>query len=394
MNFIFISPNFPKSYYLFCDALKNNGVRTLGIGEDSLQQLNPLCKESLDDYYQVQSLEDYNQVFKAVAYFSFKYGKIDWIESNNEYWLTQDAKLRTDFNIQSGVQYKDIGPYKYKSQMKQFYQEAGVVTARYHLVSTIDQARLFIETVGYPVIVKPDSGVGASTTYKLSNEKELVRFYKNLPTRQFIMEEFIDGEIISYDGICDQDSNIIYETAHQFPTSIMDIVNEKKEIFYYSYKKIPADLQEIGRKVIHAFNVRSRFFHCEYFRLLHDKEGIGKKGDLVALEVNMRPPGGYTPDMMNFASDISVYQIWANMICFNEGRFDVDHRPYVCVYYGRRDGLKHKLSHAEILKKYANQMCMCERMPLILAEAMGNQMYTARFDNTKQALSFIHQLQQ
>ncbi|SJZ53520.1 ATP-grasp domain-containing protein [Anaerorhabdus furcosa] len=394
MNFIFISPNFPKSYYLFCEALKNNGVRTLGIGEDSLVQLSPACRDSLDDYYQVQSLEDYNQVFKAVAFFSYKYGKIDWVESNNEYWLTQDAKLRTDFNIQTGVQYNDIRPYKFKSEMKKYYKKANVVTARHHLVSTLDKAKEFILQVGYPVIVKPDSGVGASTTYKLSNEKEVMKFFKNIPSYQVIMEEYIEGEIISYDGICDANSNIIYETAHQFPNSIMDIVNEKKEIFYYSYKHVPSDLKEIGQRVIRAFDVKSRFFHCEYFRLLHDKEGIGKKGDLVALEVNMRPPGGYTPDMMNFASDISVYQIWANMICFNEGQFDPEHRPYVCVYYGRRDEINHKLSHSDVLKKYKDHLCMCERMPEIFQEAMGNQMYTARFETTKQALNFIHQLQQ
>lgn len=394
MNFIFISPNFPKSYYLFCAALKNNGVRTLGIGEDSLEQLSLQCKEALDDYYQVQSLEDYNQVFKAVAFFSFKYGKIDWLESNNEYWLSQDARLRTDFNIQTGVQYQDIRPYKYKSEMKKYYRDAGVVTARYHLVTNIEDAKTFIKEVGYPVIVKPDSGVGASTTYRLSNNSELNQFYKNLPKVQFIMEEFIDGEIISYDGICDNESNIIYETSHQFPNSIMDVVNEKKEIYYYSYKQIPPQLKEIGQRVLKSFNVKSRFFHCEYFRLLKDKVGIGKKGDYIALEVNMRPPGGYTPDMMNFASDISVYQIWADMVCYNKGLFDPDNRPYVCVYYGRRDGIEHKLSHTDILKKYKEQLCMCERMPGILADAMGNQMYTARFDTTKKAIQFIRALQQ
>ena len=44
----------------------------------------------------VDDMEDYGQMFRAVAFFSFKYGKIDWLESNNEYWLEQDARLRTD----------------------------------------------------------------------------------------------------------------------------------------------------------------------------------------------------------------------------------------------------------------------------------------------------------
>ncbi|MFV0550846.1 MAG: acetyl-CoA carboxylase biotin carboxylase subunit family protein [Anaerorhabdus sp.] len=390
MNFIFISPNFPKTYYLFCSALKNNGVRTLGIGEESVTALTKNCQNALDDYYQVTSLEDYNEVFRAVAYFSFKYGKIDWLESNNEYWLVQDAKLRTDFNIKTGVQVHEVNAYKYKSEMKAYYARATVKTARYSLVTTLENAKKFIAEVKYPVIVKPNSGVGASTTYRLSNNRELLSFFENLPTRQFIMEEFVDGEIFSYDGICDNHSNIIYETAHRFPTPIMDIVNEKKEITYYSLKQIPPDLKEIGQRVIKEFNVKSRFFHCEYFKLLHDKEGLGKKGDLIGLEVNMRPPGGYTPDMMNFASNIDVYQIWANMVCYNEGQFDTTHRPYICVYYGRRDNIKHKYTNTQIITKFKDAICMCERMPDILSDAMGNQMITARFETEKKATEFIN----
>lgn len=390
MNFIFISPNFPKTYYLFCSALKNNGVRTLGIGEESLDALSVNCQNALDDYYQVASLEDYSEVFRAVAYFSFKYGKIDWLESNNEYWLIQDAKLRTDFNIKTGVQVHEVNAYKYKSEMKDYYKRANVKTARFSLVTTLENAKKFIAEVKYPVIVKPNNGVGASTTYRLSNNRELLSFFENLPARQFIMEEYIEGEILSYDGICDIHSNIIYETAHRFPTPIMDIVNEKKEITYYSLKQIPPSLKEIGQRVIKEFNVKSRFFHCEYFKLLHDKEGLGKKGDLIGLEVNMRPPGGYTPDMMNFASDIDVYQIWANMVCYNEGRFDTSHRPYICVYYGRRDNIKHKYTASQIITKFNKSICMCERMPDILADAMGNQMITARFETEKKATEFIN----
>lgn len=30
MNFIFISPQFPKTYWNFCDRLKKNGVNAMG----------------------------------------------------------------------------------------------------------------------------------------------------------------------------------------------------------------------------------------------------------------------------------------------------------------------------------------------------------------------------
>ena len=91
MNFIFISPNFPKSYFNFCKELKNNGVNVFGISTDSYDSLSNELKESMVEYYRVDDMQDYSQMYKAVAYFAFKYGKIDYIESNNEFWLEQEV---------------------------------------------------------------------------------------------------------------------------------------------------------------------------------------------------------------------------------------------------------------------------------------------------------------
>lgn len=389
MNFVFLSPNFPKSYWNFCRGLKNNGVNVLGIGDEEYFSLSPELRGSLTEYYKVSSLENYDEVYRACAFFAFKYGKIDWLESNNEYWLLRDAQLRTDFNIETGLKNDKIAGIKYKSAMKEYYKKAGVKTARYHLATTFEEGKKFIKEVGYPVVVKPDNGVGAAATYKIKNEEELKEFYKNLGNIQYIMEEFINGELLSYDGIAGKNKEIIFETAHIYPTPIMEVVNERKDVVYYSFREIPKDLQEAGRKVVQAFDTNSRFFHCEFFRLLEDKKGLGKKGDILGLEVNMRPPGGYTPDMMNFANNINVYQIWANMVTYNNGYFDIDSRPYSCVYAARRDGNSYLNSKEDVLKKYGEDIVMVERMPEVLAGAMGNDMITARFDTVEKCLEFI-----
>lgn len=77
----------------------------------------------------------------------------------------------------------------------------------------------------------------------------------------------------------------------------MDAVNEQKNIGCYSYKHIPDDIMEAGKRTVEAFDTRSRFFHFEFFRLNED-QAVGKKGDIIGLEVNMRPPGGFLPDMI------------------------------------------------------------------------------------------------
>ena len=130
MNFVFISPNFPRTYWNFCDRLKKNGVNVLGVGDAAYDTLEEPLKNSLTEYYRVDSLENYQQVFRAVGYFTYQYGKIDWIESNNEYWLEQDARLRTEFHITTGVQNDVIATWKKKSSMKLVYNSVGIPTAR------------------------------------------------------------------------------------------------------------------------------------------------------------------------------------------------------------------------------------------------------------------------
>ena len=388
MNFIFISPAFPKNYYNFCDRLKKNKVNILGIGDTPYNELDQKVKNSLTEYYKVNSLENYDEVYRAVAFFAFKYGKIDFLESNNEYWLRQDAKLRTDFNI-TGAKIDDVISFTSKSNMKEFYTKAGVPVARYKFCTSIDEDLKFINTVGYPVVVKPNVGVGAQATYKIQSEDDLRNFYNKGFQVPYIMEEFIDGNIVSFDGICDANSNVVFCDNEIFPPSIMDIVNENLDLSYYVNKEVPNDIYIVGQKVLKAFNIKSRYFHLEFFRLKHDKHGLGKAGDIVALEVNMRPPGGFTPDMINFAQSVDTYQIYADIICYNEIRnVNLNHPKYYCIYAARRDRYSYKHSTNEIINLYKSSICMHERMSDVLSAAMGNEFFIAKFSNFDDMMKF------
>lgn len=387
-NIIFISPNFPTNYWHFCRELKNNGMNVLGIGDQPYDELMPQLKASLNEYYKVSSLENYDEVYRAVAFLTYKHGRIDYIESNNEYWLESDARLRTDFNVSTGFKTDDIPRIKYKSKMKEYYKKVGIPTARYHIAQNFDESRKFIDEVGYPVVVKPDNGVGASHTYKIENDEQLQNFFdqKEVGVR-YIMEEFINGEVNSYDAIINSKGEIMFETGNVTPMSIMDIVNNNDNSIFYIVKNLPEDTRKAGRATVESFGVKSRFVHFEFFRLLSDKEGLGKKGDIVALEVNMRPSGGVTPDMINFANSTDVYKIWADMIAFDRTEKSVGNHSY-CAFAGLRDGKNFVMSHDDIMAKYGENMKMCERVPDALSGAMGNQLYLATFDTKEEMDKF------
>ena len=389
-NVVFISPNFPTNYWQFCRELKNNGLNVLGVGDQPYDELRPELKDSLKEYYKVSSLENYDEVYRAVAFFIFKYGRIDWLESNNEYWLERDAQLRTDFHITSGFQVEDMPRIKYKSKMKEYYQKVGLAVARYHLVDNLEGCLTFTKEAGYPVVVKPDNGVGASHTYKLSSDEELRQWFDRdcEPGVSYIMEEFVNAEVNSYDAIIDSKGEPMFETGNVTPMSIMDIVNEADNSTHYIVKDLPEDTRAAGRATVKSFGVKSRFVHFEFFRLTQDQEGLGKKGQIMALEVNMRPCGGFSPDMMNFANSTNVYKIWADMIAFDRSTMPEGKHAF-CAFAGRRDGKDFVMDHQAIMDKYGAQMKMVERIPDALADAMGNQMYMATFP-TQQEMDAVY----
>jgi hypothetical protein len=345
----------------------------------------------LNEYYKVNSLENYDEVYRAVAFFTFKHGRIDWLESNNEYWLERDAQLRTDFHITSGFQASDMPRIKYKSKMKEFYTKAGIPVARYHLVDNLENCLAFAKEVGYPIVAKPDNGVGASDTFKISSDEDMNNFFEEKwNDTLYIMEEFIDAEVNSYDAIIDSNGQPIFETGNVTPLSIMDVVNDEKSSIYYIVKNLPKDTREAGRATVKSFGVKSRFVHFEFFRLLSD-QAIGKKGDVVALEVNMRPCGGFTPDMINFGHSTNVYKIWADMIAFDKSTVEIGEETY-CAFAGLRDNINYVMNHEDRMEKYCDAMKMVTRIPDALSGAMGNKMYMANFDTEEEMNQYYKEL--
>jgi len=368
MNFVFLSPSFPPNYYLFCANLKAEGANALGIGESPFHELRPELRESLTWYYQVGSMHDYGQLAEALRFFTARFGKIDRIDSLNEYWLETEAKLRSEFGI-AGVQAADVAEIRHKSLMKKIFAKTGIPHARGRLVSNAGQARELISSLNFPVIVKPDDGMGAELTYRLNFPADVDRFFADKPDRSFILEEFIQGDIVTFDGLAGPDGEIIFCTSHVYGEGVMESVLADSHIYYYSRREIPKDLEDAGRKLVKGFRVRERFFHLEFFRR--------KDGTLCALEVNIRPPGGMTVDMFNFACDIDMYAVWAKMMVHGTIRLDYS-RKYHCAFVSRKNRLRYRRSHEEILARFGGLVAHHEGLPPVLARAMGDYGYLIR----------------
>src|SRR3990172_5422052 len=99
MNFVFLSPHFPPNYYQFAVALRNNGVNVLGLADEKYESLRPELKAALNEYYYVGDMHDYNELVRALGYFTHRYGKLDRIDWHSEYWLQTEAPPRPGFHL-------------------------------------------------------------------------------------------------------------------------------------------------------------------------------------------------------------------------------------------------------------------------------------------------------
>lgn len=386
--FLIISPNFPECFYKFAEALKTRGVIVLGISDAFPSEIKPHLRNALTEYVQCYDLKNMQNLINTVNYFIGKYGHVDWIESNNEYRLEQDAMLREWFGIRTGIYYSSIAKYKKKSDMKTYFKFANVPFANYHLSDNYESTLDFARKVGFPIFAKPNIGVGAVNSFKINSEEELKEFYIKRNNVEYIFEQFIDGEIYSFDGITNSKGEIIFKDAERFLVNTDQMKTDDTDDAYFVFKDIPQQIDVYGQRIVEAFNIQNRCFHIEFFLLNKDYPGLGNKGEFIALEVNMRSPGGNTPDLISFGTGCSYYDIYADSIVFDENRQEKTLNKSFAISVSRKNRFNYVNSLENIQRIYKDNIKEEGNYDKAIADVMGDTYFMATFDNIEDALSF------
>ena len=385
MNYLLVSPNFPISQEFFAKGLKEKGINVLGVGSESYDALSQTLKDNLVEYFRVNDLEDYEEVFRAVAFLTYKHGKIDRIESNNEYWLELDARLREDFNVY-GVKPKQLELTKYKSKMKTMFKEAGARVAKGYVANNKEELNGILKKLELPLIAKPDNGVGSANTYKLLTQRDVEEFINEWNEKvSYFFEEFVEyGVLCTYDGLINKYVDIVFETSFIYTQPTLDLVNNSLDYANIIEPNIDPKLKELGQRIVYKFGMRERFFHIEFFRI--------PGGEYIALEYNNRIAGGTCIDLYNYSYNISLYEIYADVVLDKKIK-DIVTNKYT-LSLSRRNRYQYKNSLEDIKVKYSYSIRMITTVPEVFSAAMGNTIIIISVENKEQiteVINYVHE---
>ena len=208
------------------------------------------------------------------------------------------------------------------------------------------------------------------------------------------MEEFLDGSIVSFDGIANSQSEVVVAFKETFPTPIAEVVNKNTDVFYYAESKMPQTYRKMGERIIKAFNVKSRCFHTELFKLNSDKPGFAKKGEIVGLEINLRSPGGETPDLLNLVAKTDYYEAYASMIVSDVSHLDNETNK-IAFSINRKFGINYAHSSDDIMNTYKDNLRSHGYYPESFRNALGDEYFLFVFDNDKEIVNqFLAYVQQ
>lgn len=385
VNVVFLSPAFPPTAPDFCAALAAEGITVLGIGEAELRAEKQRAS-GLTRYVDEPRMAEHQALLDAVKALARQYGRIDRVECDGERWLPDAARLRDELGI-PGLSGASLARQRSKLGMARIFARADI--AHPPGVSAADgtAVRRLGARFGYPLVFKPDVGSGAVATFKVDSEHELESVLER-ELQDDVVQPFITGDIITFDGLADHQGRLVFWTSHVYDTGIMQVRLQALDSHYYSLRELPPGLEELGRRAVAAFDVRERFFHVEFFE--HDD------GTFTALEMNLRPPGGFTTDMMNAACDINVYELWAAVIARRDlGAFRFERRHHTA-HAGRRAGRHYRLD-TTTLRRELGEVLLTERpIPPAFADTMGDMMYLLRHRDLaelKRAIALVQEPQ-
>lgn len=310
MHVIFVEPAFPHNQKQFVRALAQVGARVTGIGEAPFAALPSDIRRSLHAYEQVPSVVHEASLYEAVRTVQAREW-VDRLEATVEAHILATAKVRAACTI-PGTTLETAYLCRDKPAMKEALRRGGIPCAQSIGTDSAEEAREFVRSVGFPVIVKPRDAAGAAGTWKAGSEQELevaISESRLADGASVAVEEFIEGHEGFFDTIAIGGQIAHYFASHYYPNVLEAMRSRWISPVFIATNRVDApgydEVKVMGKKVIDILGIGTSATHMEWF--------FGPKG-LKFSEIGCRPPGVGAWDLYCAGNDMDVYKEWAMAI--------------------------------------------------------------------------------
>ena len=358
MHVLFIAPDFPSYQKHFVRALKSVGAKVSGIGDRPAEHMPHDVGCMLDAYYQISNVTDTQALLECVRYIQ----GIEWVdrlEATIESHMLAAAEVREACTI-PGMSFEQTWICRDKTTMKQFMQDRDIPCAAFTSANSPEQVKAFADRVGYPIIIKPRDGAGASATWRCENDQQLWPAMEEtgiVHGHSAALEEFIEGHEGFYDTLV-AGGEIRHEFVSHYYPNVLEAMRTRwisPYIIVTNRSNLPDydPLREMGYKVIKEIGLNNVPTHMEWF--------VGPKG-LKFSEIGARPPGVGQWDLYCAANDIDLYQEWAHAVVHGHcpGSLSRNYSAAILSLRPTADGTIHGcVGVDEVMHKYGQWIINC-----------------------------------
>ena len=171
MHVVLVEPSFPVNQREFARALHGVGATVTGIGERPKESLDEGLRRWLTHFEQVPNVCDERVMIEKVRWLQARL-PVDRLEAVVEAHIMPAARVREACGI-PGTSVQTAFLCRDKPAMKEVLRKGGIPCAQSLGSGSREEIRQFASSVGFPLIVKPPAGAGASGTVRVDDMEAL-----------------------------------------------------------------------------------------------------------------------------------------------------------------------------------------------------------------------------
>jgi len=275
-------------------------------------------------HWKVPNIMDQDQLVWAARELEARHGKLHRLYGAFEHLQVPLAIVRETLGVE-GMSVEAATNFRDKARMKTLLRGAGLPCARHRLAANADDAIAFAEASGFPLVVKPPSGAGAVSTFRVDTMPQLLGSLASSPPsaeHPVLLEEFVVGEEHSFETVTIDGRHVWHSLTHYYPTPLTVVENPWIQWSVVLPREVDDprydDIRTAARQALAVLGMRTGISHMEWFRRAD--------GTIAISEVGARPPGAQITTLMSRAHGFNVLQEWARAMIF--GEFRIPERKY------------------------------------------------------------------